>query len=150
MPPMMTRRLHEGYTMWRDGNTMASRRGRWTHEGNTNIDHRVDIGDFFGIPKIFQSITKVLPNPAQVSRWKHEGPGCQHECPDGYTITPDVAKMVHRVSIGGQHRDSVTPALPFSTEFFVNTVFVSKKVATQVLEMFKYNVEKYVAFLMAK
>ena len=101
MPLMMTRMLHEGYTMLCDGNTMSSRWGRWTHEGNTNLDHRVTIGGFFGIPKIFRSITKVLLNPENVSRWLQEGPGCQHECPDGYTITPDVAKMVHRVSIGG-------------------------------------------------
>ena len=113
--PMTTRSKDDGYTNPQDVHTMVS---RWPHggwEGHTKSSRRSmhlreDLRQFFDMPKILWTLPKLLPNPKKLSPRSHDGLGCSPEWPDVFTIIPDVANFLHRVSIGSQHRDSVTPA----------------------------------------
>ena len=108
--PMTTRSKDDGYTNPQDGHTMATRWTRRTHEVYTKLHLREDLRQFFDMPKILWALPKLLPNPKNLSRWSHDGLRCSPEWPDVFTIIPDVANFLHRVSIGSQNRDSVTPA----------------------------------------
>lgn len=114
--PMITRWRYEGYTNTPDGYTTVIRCEKTTYDVHTNLLHRVAIAWFFGMPKILDPLPMLLPNPEIVSRWLHDGSRCRHECPEGDTISPDVTNFLHRVAIGSQHRQGVTPALEYSLE----------------------------------
>ena len=90
---------------------MATRWTRRTHEVHAKVQLPKDLRQFFDMPKILWRLPKLLPNPKRLSRRTHDGLGCIPEWPDVFTIIPDVANFLHRVSIGSQNRDSVTPAL---------------------------------------
>ena len=108
---MTTRSKDDGYTNPQDVHTMATRWTRRTHEVYTKLHLREDLRQFFDMPKILWALPKLLPNPKNLSRRSHDGLGCSPEWPDVFTIIPDVAIFLHRVSIGSQNRDSVTPAI---------------------------------------
>ena len=96
---MTTRSKDDGYTNPQDVHTMDS---RWSHggrEGHTTMHLREDLRQFFDMPKILWTLPKLLPNPKNLSRRSHDGLGRSPEWPDVFTIIPDVANFLHRVSI---------------------------------------------------
>ena len=72
-----TRRQH-------DGVPMATRRVRRQYELNTKVNLRNDLRGFFGMPKIFWPLPKLLPMLKNGHRWLH----------DGYTNVPMVLRSV--------------------------------------------------------
>ena len=112
---MTTRSKDGGNTNQQDVHTMVSRYPHDGREGHTKSTRSCTFGktfgNFFNMPKILWTLPKLLPNPKNLSRRSHDGLGCSPEWHDVFTIIPDVANFLHRVSIASQHRDSVTPAL---------------------------------------
>ena len=99
---MTTRSKDDGYTNQQDVYTMDLRwphGGREGHEVHTMMHLREDLRQFFDMPKILWTLPKLLPNPKKLGRWSHDGLGCSPEWPDVFTIIPDVANFLHRVSI---------------------------------------------------
>ena len=90
---------------------MATRKAKSTHEFNTKMNLREYLRQFFGMPKILNPHTKLLPKLGKLCRRSNEGWRCTHEWADAYTITPEFEYFYNRVSICCQNRDSVRPAL---------------------------------------
>ena len=107
---MITRSKDEDDTIWQDALTMALRRAKWTHEFNTKMNLRKVFRQFFGMPKILQLLTKLVPEPEKLHRRSYDGLRCPHEWPDVFTISAELEHFLHRVSIWCQLRDSVTRA----------------------------------------
>ena len=53
--------------------TMALRRVKWTREFNTKMNLRKVFRQFFGMPKILPSLTKLLPEPEKLNRRSYDG-----------------------------------------------------------------------------
>ena len=98
-PREVRRWLHEPTGCLHDGLTMATRWPRRTHEVHTTMHLREDLRQFFDMPKILWTLPKLLPNPKKLSQRSHDGLGCSTEWPDVFTIIPDVANFLNRVSI---------------------------------------------------
>ena len=116
MAAMITRRKNERNTTMQDAIWMATRKAKWTHEFNTKMNLREYLRQFFGMPKILNPHTKLLPKLGKLCRRSNEGWRCAHEWSDAYTITPEFEYFYNRVSICCQNRDSVRPALGISRD----------------------------------
>ena len=111
MAPMITWTEEEDDTIRQDAITMTSRRVRWAHGLNAKTQHRVVFGEFFDMPKILASPTKLLPKPEKVHWRQYDGLSCPHEWPDVFTIKAEIENFNIRVSILCQLRQYVTLAL---------------------------------------
>jgi hypothetical protein len=86
---------------------------RWPYEGqngHTKMYLRKVLRQFFGMPKILQPLTKLLPEPEKLHRRSYDALRCSHEWPDGFPIRAEFEHFLYRVFIWCQFRDSVTPA----------------------------------------
>ena len=96
---MITRSEDEDDTTRQDALTMALRRAKWTHEFNTKMTLREVLRQFFCMPKILPSLTKLLPESEKLNRRSYDGLRCAHEWPDVFTIRAEFEHFLYRVSI---------------------------------------------------
>ena len=98
MAPMITRIHDEYYTIAADVFTMDLRRGKWTRDFNTKMNHRNVLRQFFGMPKILGPLTKLLPKPEKLDRRADDGQRWPHEWRDVFTITAEFENFLYRVA----------------------------------------------------
>ena len=73
MASMIRRRKNERNTITQDAIWMTPRKAKWTHEFNTKMNLREYLRQFFGMPKILNPHTKLLPKLGKLCRRSNEG-----------------------------------------------------------------------------
>ena len=83
-----------------------------------NMSFRQLLWEFCGMTKILQRLLKLKPMQEKHNQGSYDGLRCHHEWPDvlqyfygDLTITLKFEDFLNRVSIWGQFRDGVRPAL---------------------------------------
>ena len=88
---IITRSKYENYRIWQDAFMVALRRAKWTHEFNTKMNLRNVFWQFYGMPKIFQTHSKMLQQPVKVN--------CQTIAQDALTNGPLVYRSYPNLNI---------------------------------------------------
>ena len=118
IPTMIIRSKHDVVTIWQDPITMALRKAKWTHENNTKMSLREDLGQFFYFTfahvvaseawKIQPSVTKWVKMASRMAR-------CFHDQTRVWTFS---YSCVHLLSNSGQCDASMRSILAFSLALF--------------------------------
>ena len=106
---------HRVSTRWSyDGHTVDEKDTRSLHEDAPSGRPSA----IFWHAKDFVNTPEDAAGSQKLSRRSHDGLGCSPEWPDVFTIIPDVANLLHRVSIASQYRSRMKGGNDVLKNFF--------------------------------